>query len=77
MIIKYSTNNVFTVEDHTIIGGLGSAVAEIIAEEGLDVKLHRIGLNDIFPESGEPSDLYDKYGLSANQIKKRITSALS
>jgi len=76
MIIKYSVNHVFTVEDHTIIGGLGSAVAEIIAEEGLSAKLHRIGLNDIFPESGEPSDLYDKYGLSGNKIKKRITSVL-
>jgi len=77
MIIKYSANHVFTVEDHTIIGGLGSAVAEIIAEEGLSVKLHRIGLNDIFPESGEPSDLYDKYGLSSNKIKQRIINVIN
>ncbi len=76
MIIKYSLNHVFTVEDHSIIGGLGSAIAEVIAEEGLSVKLHRIGVNDIFPESGEPSDLYDKYGLSCNKIKERIISEL-
>tara|TARA_B100000787_G_scaffold162967_1_gene144195 strand:- start:5193 stop:6104 length:912 start_codon:yes stop_codon:yes gene_type:complete len=77
MVIKYSADHVFTVEDHTIIGGLGSAVAEIIAEEGLNAKLHRIGLNDIFPESGEPSDLYEKYGLSAKKIKERIKNELS
>jgi len=77
MIIKYSANHVFTVEDHTIIGGLGSAVAEVIAEEGLSVKLHRIGLNDTFPESGEPSDLYEKYGLSSDKIKERINSVIN
>ena len=76
IIIKYSTSHVFTVEDHTVIGGLGSAVAEIIAEEGLSAKLHRIGLNDIFPESGEPSDLYDKYGLSSKKIKEYIVSKI-
>ena len=77
MIKKYSVNHVFTVEDHSIIGGLGSAIAEVIAEEALDVKLHRIGLNDIFPESGKPSDLYDKYGLSSEKIKERIISTFS
>ena len=77
IIKKYSVKHVFTVEDHSIIGGLGSAIAEVIAEEALDVKLHRIGLNDIFPESGEPSDLYDKYGLSSEKIKERIISSFS
>jgi transketolase len=76
IIKKYSVNNVFTVEDHSIIGGLGSAVAEVIAEEGLGVKLNRIAVNDQFPESGLPSDLYDKYGLSAKKINQRITNVL-
>ena len=76
IIKNYSKGTVFTVEDHTIVGGLGSAVAEVIAEEGLQAKLHRIGLDDIFPESGLPEDLYDKYGLSANKIKERIENAL-
>lgn len=67
---KYS--NIFTVEDHSIIGGLGTAVAEVIAENGLSVKLHKIGLNDVFPESGKPTDLYDKYGLSPNKIRERV-----
>ena len=76
-IIKlYAKGNIFTVEDHSIIGGLGSSVAEVIAEEGIEGKLNRIGVNDIFPESGVPSDLYEKYGLSADKIKERILNEL-
>lgn len=76
-IIKhYSKGNIFTVEDHSIIGGLGSSVAEVMAEEGIQGKLYRIGVNDVFPESGTPSDLYEKYGLSANRIKEKISNEL-
>ena len=76
IIRLYAKNNIFTVEDHSIIGGLGSSVAEVIAEKGLEGKLTRIGVNDIFPESGVPADLYEKYGLSANKIKERILNEL-
>ena len=76
VIKKYAKNNIFTVEDHSIIGGLGSSIAEVIAEEGISGKLHRIGVNDIFPESGAPADLYEKYGLSANKIKEKISNEL-
>lgn len=77
IIIKYSEGkNVFTVEDHSIIGGLGSSVAEVIAEEGIVSKLTRIGVNDIFPESGLPADLYKKYGLSADKIKEKVLNEL-
>lgn len=76
-IIKtYAKGSIFTVEDHSIIGGLGSSVAEVIAEENLPGRLHRIGINDIFPESGAPNDLYEKYGLSASKIKERIVNEL-
>ncbi len=76
IIKKYAKCNVFTVEDHSIIGGLGSSVAEVIAEEGITCKLHRIAVNDVFPESGVPADLYEKYGLSANKISERIKNEL-
>tara|TARA_R110001592_G_scaffold192795_10_gene439803 strand:+ start:20 stop:952 length:933 start_codon:yes stop_codon:yes gene_type:complete len=82
IILKYSmsilnkTRNIFTVEDHSIIGGLGSSVAEVLAEEGISCKLHRIAVNDVFPESGAPADLYEKYGLSANKISERIKNEL-
>ena len=66
----------FTIEDHTIIGGLGSAVAEVRCCLSHSAPLVRIGLNDIFPESGPPDDLYEKYGLSAGQISERVISEL-
>ena len=77
IIIKASeeTNLLFTVEDHSIIGGLGSAVSEVLTEHSPS-KLVRIGLNDEFPESGPPVDLYEKYGLSSSQISKRIINEL-
>lgn len=73
MVIKYATKTgkIVTIEDHSIIGGLGSAVAEIIAEEA-PANLTRIGIKDTFPESGKPLDLWDKYGLSCAQIVNKI-----
>jgi transketolase len=78
VILKYSylCDNIFTVEDHSIVGGLGSAIAEVLAESGNSCKLTRIGVNDVFPESGLPSDLYEKYGLSKEQIKQRVINEL-
>jgi transketolase len=75
MIVKCAkeTKHLFTVEDHSIVGGLGSAVSEVLTDE-YPKKVTRIGLNDIFPESAPPKDLYEKYGLSAGQIAKRVLS---
>jgi transketolase len=75
MIVKCAkeTKHLFTVEDHSIVGGLGSAVSEVLTDE-YPKKVTRIGLNDIFPESAPPQDLYEKYGLSAGQIAKRVLS---
>ena len=67
------TKHLFTVEDHSVVGGLGSAVSEVLTDE-YPKKVVRIGLNDVFPESAPPKDLYEKYGLSAGQISKRILS---
>ncbi|MBR9698909.1 transketolase family protein [Candidatus Woesearchaeota archaeon] len=61
------TGKVITAEDHNIIGGLGGAVAEVLAENS-DAKLARIGVQDTFAESGAPKDLYEKYGLTAENI---------
>ena len=77
IIIKAAneTNLLITVEDHSIIGGLGSAVSEVLTEH-CPSRLVRIGLNDEFPESGPPTDLYEKYGLSSSQISKRVIDEL-
>ena len=62
---------VVTVEEHTVIGGLGGAVAEVIAENG-GPRLRRIGLADTFGESGPNDALLDRYGLSAARIVDRV-----
>ncbi len=57
-----------TVEDHNIIGGLGGAVSEILAEKHTTCPLSRIGVQDIYGESGSSEALYEKYGLSSGKI---------
>ncbi len=65
------TEHLYTVEDHSIVGGLGTIVSEVLSEN-YPKKLNRIGLNDVFPESAPPIELYEKYGLSSGKISKRI-----
>jgi transketolase len=62
----------FTVEDHNVVGGLGTAIAEVMAEEGMACKLVRIGVQDTYGESGDPKELYEKYGLSAKRIVQKV-----
>ena len=63
-----TANKVYTVENHSIIGGLGSMVAELIAESSKNIQLKRIGINDEFGQSGTASELLDFYGLSAQKL---------
>ena len=69
------TKRVVTVEEHNIIGGLGSAVCEAL-EETTDVKIHRIGINDEFGQSAAAKVLIEKYGLDAKGIYENIKSWL-
>lgn len=65
------TGRIVTVEEHSIIGGLGSAVAEILCEKH-PAKLLRIGVEDVFGESGPAVQLLEKYGLDAAGIYKKV-----
>ena len=67
-----SCKYIVTVEDHNVIGGLGTAVSEVLSEEGSGAKLIRMGLQDTYGESGDPKELYEKYGLSANAVVKKV-----
>lgn len=73
LIVKAAsaTGRVFTVEEHSIIGGLGSAVAEVLAEQ-CPTKLTRIGVKDRFGESGPAVELLKKYKLDAEGIYEQI-----
>jgi len=62
---------VVTIEEHSIIGGLGSAVAEVMAEEGGGSRLVRLGTLDVFGESGTADELLEKHGLTAPSIAER------
>lgn len=59
---------VITAENHSVIGGLGSAVAEAIAEAGIATPLRRIGIADVFAESGSREYLFNRYGLGTQNI---------
>ena len=69
------TGKVVTVEEHSIIGGLGSAVCETLAETA-PTKVLRIGINDTFGESGPANALIAKYGLDAESIYQRVKEFL-
>jgi transketolase len=69
--------HVISVEEHTIVGGLGSAIAECLAEyagPGPRAVLHRLGLQDCFGESGSAEELLRKHGLDPEAIAKRAAS---
>jgi transketolase len=69
------TGAVVTAEDHNIQGGLGGAVAEVLCETH-PVPLVRVGVADIFAESGEPDDLARKYGLMPEQIAAAVHTVI-
>ena len=72
------TGCIVTVEEHSVIGGLGAAVAETIAENSSagGIRFKRMGIQDQFCESGEPEDLLEKYGLNAKHVAKQVQALL-
>lgn len=71
----HETGAIVTAEEHQISGGLGSAVGEIILENVL-VPVIRLGVRNIFAESGKPHELLEKYGLTAEDIVKVAKQAI-
>jgi transketolase len=70
------SNFVITVEEHTVIGGLGGAVAETLSEHR-PTPLRRIGLPDVFGESASNDDLLETYGLSADRVADRVATLMA
>ena len=69
------TGKVVTVEEHSVIGGLGSAVAEVLSEKA-PTRMLRIGVNDCFGESGPALELLHKYELDAEGIFGKVKAFL-
>jgi len=74
MIIKCAkeTKRIITIEDHSIIGGLGTAVCEVLSEN-FPAKVTRIGINDTFGESGKAEELLKKYNLNSEYLVKILS----
>lgn len=77
LIVKAAkeTKAIVTAEEHSIIGGLGSAVSEVVSEE-CPVIVKKVGVKDVFGESGTPAELLEKYGLTAKHIAESVREAL-
>lgn len=77
LIAELAKNNetIITAEDHLTTGGLGSAVAEVMAEAGAPARLIRLGLNDTFGQSGKPDELYHYYGMDREAIRRTAEEA--
>lgn len=73
IIIKAAkeTRGIITAEEHSVIGGLGSAVAEVVVQKAM-AKMKLMGVEDCFGESGKPGELMEKYGLTANHICEAV-----
>ena len=77
LIIKAAkeTKAIVTAEEHSIIGGLGSAVSEVVSEN-CPIIVKKVGINDCFGESGTPAELLEKYGLTAKHIVEKVKEAM-
>lgn len=70
------TGAIVTVENHNVIGGLGSAVAEVLADEGVGLPFKRVGIQDQFCEGGTTPYLMDKFGLNAPAIVRAAKTVM-
>ncbi|MDA9208904.1 hypothetical protein N9P03_01740 [bacterium] len=71
-----TTGAIVTVENHNIIGGLGSAVAEVLMDEGIGLQFKRVGIQDQFCEGGTTPYLMDKFGLNAPAIVRAVQAVM-
>jgi len=71
-----TTKAIITVENHSIIGGLGSAVCEVVSEK-CPCKVYRIGFNDIFLESGDDEELFSRYGMNTENIIQKTLEVIN
>ena len=76
-VTKYAQQcgNVVTVEEHSVIGGLGDAVADVLMGK-ICCKFTKIGINDVFGQSGKATEVLREYGLTADQIAAKIKATI-
>ena len=68
---------IVTLENHSVIGGLGGAIAEIIAQKNIHAPIKYVGVEDVFTESGKAVDIKTKYGLNVDNVVKKVEEILN
>lgn len=71
-----TVKGIVTVENHSILGGLGGAIAEILAQKSQHAKIAYVGVPDVFTESGKSIDVKEKYGLNVENIIAKVESVI-
>ncbi len=74
--IVSTTKIVVTLENHSILGGLGGAIAELVSQKSVHAPIAYVGVEDVFTESGKADDVKSKYGLNVNNIVKKIEDVI-
>lgn len=74
--VRSGVRRVFTLEEHQVIGGLGSTVCESVCEQGLGVSVQRHGVQDRFGESGAPDEVMDYFGLTVRGVVEFVLSRM-
>lgn len=67
---------IVTIENHSVIGGLGGAIAEILAQKPSHAPLAYVGVQDVFTESGTPTEVKEKYGLNVENIVTKVEETM-
>ena len=68
---------ILTIENHSIIGGLGGAISEVLAQKPTHAPIRLIGVKDVFTESGTATEVKEKYGLNVENIVEQVQSVLN
>lgn len=71
-----TVKGIVTVENHSVLGGLGGAIAEILAQMPQHAKLEYVGVPDVFTESGKSKDVKEKYGLNVENVVNKVESVI-
>lgn len=74
--IASTVKGIVTVENHSVLGGIGGAIAEVIAQNPQHAKLAYVGVPDVFTESGKSADVKAKYGLNVENIISKVESVI-
>ena len=75
-MISDNVKCILTIENHSVIGGLGGAISEILAQKKEQAPIRFIGVNDVFTESGSATEVKEKYGLNVENVVNKVEEML-